>query len=186
MKKAVFYIVLLIAVLTTALFIYESIQFNNYISSQEIKDTQEMNIPINKDAPVKSHAEIIINAPAEKVWQILTTINDWPAWQSELTESKLNKALKEGSEFKWKAGGLSFTSQIHTIVPKIKFGWTGKTFGASAIHNWFFKEEGEKTVIYVEESLQGVFPTLFKGYFQKNLDSGIQNNLKDLKNASEK
>lgn len=145
-----------------------------------------MNIPINQNAPVKSHFDIVIDAPREKVWQILTTINDWSDWQSEITKSDLKEELKEGVEFKWKAGGLSFTSQIHTIEPKVKFGWTGKTFGASAIHNWFFKDEGNKTTIHVEESLQGVFPKLFKGYFQKNLDNGMKRNLMDLKIASEK
>lgn len=145
-----------------------------------------MNIPINQDAPVKSHSEIVINAPTEKVWQILTTINDWPQWQAEVTESILNEDLKEGVVFKWKAGGLSLTSQIHTIEPKVKFGWTGKTFGASAIHNWFFKDEGEKTTVYVEESLEGPLPKLLKKYFQKNLDKGVQKNLIDLKMESEK
>ena len=41
-------------------------------------------------------------------------------------------------------------------------------------------------MIRVEESLQGVFPRLLKKYFQKNLDNGVQKNLQDLKNASEK
>ncbi|MCB0464081.1 MAG: SRPBCC family protein [Aequorivita sp.] len=145
-----------------------------------------MKIPINEEAPVKSHSAIVINAPTEKVWQILTKINDWPTWQSEVTESNLKEELKEGVEFRWKAGGLSFTSQIHTVEPNIKFGWTGKTFGASAIHNWFFKDEGAKTTVYVDESLQGMLPKIFKRYFQKNLDNGVQKNLMELKIASEK
>lgn len=186
MKKMIFYILLLIVVLTTVFFIYESNKFKNYTSSQNINAPDEMNIPINKDAPVKSQSEIIIDAPTEKVWQILTNINDWPAWQKEVNESKLKAELAEGVEFKWKAGGLSFTSQIHTIDPKTKFGWTGKTFGASAIHNWFFKDDGDKTIVQVEESLQGVFPRMFKRYFQRNLDNGVNQNLMDLKTASEK
>jgi uncharacterized protein YndB with AHSA1/START domain len=186
MKKIIFYGFLLMVIVTIALFIYESIKFKNYISSSPIHEPEEMKIPINQDAPVKSHSEIVINAPIEKVWQILTTINDWPNWQTEVTESNLKEGLKEGVEFTWKAGGLTFTSQIHTLEPKIKFGWTGKTIGASAIHNWFFRSEGQKTTVFVEESLQGVFPTLFKGYFQKNLDKGVQKNLTDLKTASEK
>lgn len=145
-----------------------------------------MNIPINHNAPVKSHSEIIIDAPIEKVWQILTNITDWPTWQKEVTESNLKEELAEGVEFKWKASGLLFTSQIHTIDPELKFGWTGKTFGADAIHNWFLKDDGDKTIVHVEESLQGVFPRIFKGYFQKNLDKGVIQTLMDLKAASEK
>lgn len=186
MKKTILYVLLMMFVVTTVFFIYENKKFKNYISSQNINEPDEMNIPINHGAPVKSQSEIIINAPIEKVWQVLTNINDWPAWQKEVTESTLKEELSEGVEFKWKAGGLSFTSQIHTIVPKMKFGWTGKTLGASVIHNWFFTDDGDKTTVRVEESLQGIFPRMFKGYFQRNLDNGVSQNLMDLKTASEK
>ncbi len=186
MKKKIIYSLLLTIIVIMGFFIFESIQFKNYTSSQKINAPDEMNIPINKDAPVTSQSEIIIDAPIEKVWQILTNINDWPAWQKEVTESTLNEDVSEGVAFKWKAGGLSFTSQIHTMYPKKKFGWTGKTFGASAIHNWFFTDDDNKTKVRVEESLQGVFPRMFKGYFQKNLDNGVNQNLMDLKTAAEK
>ncbi len=124
-----------------------------------------MIIPINSSAPVKSKGKIIIDAPVEKVWQVLKTINNWPSWQLEVTESNLNGEPKEGAEFKWKAGGLSFSSKIHTNHLLKEFGWTGKTFGTSAIHNWIFSGENGKTVIKDEESLKGFFPKLFKKVF---------------------
>jgi hypothetical protein len=145
-----------------------------------------MRISITKNAPVKSFGKIEIKAPVAKVWQILTSINDWPSWQSEVTESNLKESLKEGASFKWKAGGLTFFSVIHTCQPMNEFGWTGKTLGASAVHNWYFTMENENAIIKVEESLQGIFPKIFKNYFQKQLDKGIQLNLEDLKCASEK
>lgn len=143
-----------------------------------------MNISINKNAPVKSTGKIEIKAPIDKVWQILTSIDNWPTWQSEVTKSNLQENLKEGSIFKRKAGGLPFTSQIYTVEPKIKLGWTGKTISARAIHNWFFAVENNNTIVKVEESLEGVFPKLFKSYFQRKLDMGIRLNLEDLKRAS--
>lgn len=186
MKKIILYLLLPVILILVVFFVVENYQFNQYISSHKRAEANTMNIPINQNAPVRSHAEIVVDAPVGKVWSILTEINDWPSWQSEVTESDLKGELKKGTEFTWKAGGLSFASRIHTIAPLAGFGWTGKTFGASAIHNWFFKEESGKTVIRVEESLQGVFPKLFKGYFQTNLDHGVQKNLEDLKAASEK
>lgn len=186
MKRTIIYSFILTIIVIVGFFIYESNQFKNYTSTQNINALNEMNIPINKKAPVKSRAEIIIAAPTEQVWQILTNINNWPAWQKDVTESYLKADLGEGVDFKWKAGGLTFTSRIHTMDLRTKFGWTGKTFGASAIHNWFFKNDGDKTIVCVEESLQGVFPSLFKSYFQKNLDQGVNKNLMDLKEASEK
>jgi uncharacterized membrane protein len=144
-----------------------------------------MNIPINEHAPVKSKSQIEINAPVATVWKVLTDISNWTKWQKAVSETEVLGEIREGTKFNWKAGGLSFKSVIHTENPMSMFGWTGTTFGASAIHNWTLKGTGNKTIVKVEESLQGVFPRLFRGYFQKNLDSGVVTNLEELKAASE-
>jgi hypothetical protein len=39
--------------------------------------------------------------------------------------------------------------------------------------------------VRVEESLDGRLPTLFKNFFQKNLDRGVRKNLEELRSASE-
>lgn len=144
-----------------------------------------MNIPINENAPVKLRNQVEIDAPADKVWNVLTDIRNWPNWQEAVTETEVLGAIEEGTRFNWKAGGLSFKSMIHTQTPRSKFGWTGKTIGTSAVHNWTFEENGNKTIVKVEESLQGVLPKLFRSYFQKNLDAGMAKSLKELKAASE-
>lgn len=144
-----------------------------------------MNIPINENASVKSKNQIEIDAPLATVWDVLTDINNWANWQKAVSETIVDGEIKEGTRFNWKAGGLSFKSRIHTVDSMSMFGWTGTTFGASAIHNWTFKEKDNKTIVKVEESLQGVFPRLFRGYFQKNLDAGVRTNLEELKTASE-
>lgn len=145
-----------------------------------------MKIPINENAPARTKNQIEISAPIEIVWKILTNIDDWPKWQKSVSEAVMMGSVEEGTKFNWKAGGLSFKSCIHTSKPNKEFGWTGVTFGASAIHNWKFAEKGNKTIVNVEESLQGVFPKFFKGFFQKELDKGVLTNLEELKTASEK
>ncbi|GIV29802.1 MAG: hypothetical protein KatS3mg028_0868 [Bacteroidia bacterium] len=145
-----------------------------------------MNIPINENAPVKSRNQIEILAPIDTVWLTLTDIKNWTKWQSAVTETIVDEIIKEGTNFKWKAGGLSFKSKIHTSKLNTAFGWTGTTIGASAIHNWtFVKNDNNTTIVIVEESLQGVFPKLFTKYFQNNLDKGVLTNLIELKAASE-
>jgi uncharacterized membrane protein len=156
--------------------------FNNYIDNQ-IKGN--MNIPININAPVRSRNQIEIETPLDAVWQILTDIENWSKWQKSVSETIVFGEVEEGTQFNWKAGGVSFKSKIHTSKLKSKFGWTGTTMGASAIHNWTFEGKGNKTIVVVEESLQGIFPKLFRNYFQKNLDSGIVTNLNELKTAAE-
>lgn len=181
--KKIIYILIALIIIVASYFLYENYSFNKYIETPA-KD-EVMNIPINENAPVKSRNQIEIKAPIDTVWKILTDIKNWPEWQKSVIETEVLGNVKEGTEFNWKAGGLSFSSRIHTSKPKTAFGWTGTTIGASAIHNWTFTEKDSVTIVTVEESLQGVFPTLFKSYFQKNLDSGVLTNLTELKNYSE-
>lgn len=144
-----------------------------------------MNIPVNQIAPVKSEGVISIAAPLDAVWHVLTRIDGWPSWQEDVTDSALQGELREGAVFRWKAGGIRFTSRIHTMKEKTMFGWTGETFGASAIHNWTFSERNGVTTIKVEESLQGFLPSLFRNYFQRKLERGMRKNLEELRSASE-
>ena len=145
-----------------------------------------MKININTKAPVIDKQEIIINAPVVKVWSVLTEINNWPDWQSAVKKANLKTSLKEGAEFIWNAGGVTLKSIIHTCEPFKSFGWTGKTIGAFAIHNWRFESVNDGTIVFVEESLQGFFPSIFKKKFKRNLNDGMSKNLRELKEASEK
>lgn len=144
-----------------------------------------MNIPINDKAPVKAKFKIGINAPVETVWRVLTSVNDWPGWQKAVTKVRLNSNLEEGAHFDWSAGGLKFKSVIHTIKTPSSFGWTGKTLGTSAIHNWTLLKQRKQTVVTVEESLQGLLPSLLRNYFQKTLENGMKKSLEELKLAAE-
>lgn len=167
------------------LYIYEDRQFSAYIRPNLRDHPSGMNLSVNREAPVVSGGKILIDAPVETVWRRLSSIDEWPSWQSEMTEAKIQGELEVNQTFLWKASGLSFTSVLHTVDPASRIGWTGRTTGAYAVHNWTLSKDGDKTLVVVEESLQGLFPRLFQGYFQKNLDHGVQKNLDELKKACE-
>jgi hypothetical protein len=123
---------------------------------------------INPNAPVSGKNEIVIDASREKILSIITDINNWTNWRKSITKSKLLEPLVENSNFKWSADGLNYKSKIHTYN-KDAFGWTGTTIGAYAIHNWFFVEDNGKTVVRVEESLDGFLIKLMKKSMQKKI-----------------
>ncbi|GAB4146788.1 MAG: hypothetical protein Fur0041_20990 [Bacteroidia bacterium] len=141
-----------------------------------------MNIPADLNAPVYAKAEIWIHADFETVWKSLTHITQWPQWQKDVTWVEEISTVKEGISFKWKAGGLQFRSKIHTC-DKFKgyFGWTGKTFGASAIHNWFLVIENDGVKVMVEESLNGLFPKLLRKKIGRDLSVSMQKSLNEMK-----
>lgn len=141
---------------------------------------------INNNAPVKCSKTITINASSEKVWQVMTNIGKWATWQTEISNPKLNGELKSETTFDWKSGGAKIHSTLHTVEPLRQFGWTGKTFGMFAIHNWTLTEKEGKTIVSVDESMEGFFAKFLKKSFNKNLEKGMQTWLDLLKKECEK
>jgi uncharacterized protein YndB with AHSA1/START domain len=140
---------------------------------------------INNNAPVKCSRSITINADAKKVWKVLTDINNWPAWQKDITLSEMTEDLKSGNTFTWKSGGIRIRSKLHTVVHQKQFGWTGKTMGIFAIHNWSLFHKDGKTTVYAEESMEGFLAGLFRKSLNQNLEAGMQKWLDHLKQKCE-
>ena len=141
-----------------------------------------MNVAADSSSDCFSREEIIINAPAEGVFKILSDINYWPEWQSNVTKAEIKGATEVGRKFKWKAGGMNINSQLHTVSQGSELGWTGRILWISAIHNWYLFQEANKTRVVVEESLKGFGSALMK----KSLIEGMKQNLAELKKEAER
>lgn len=141
---------------------------------------------INNNAPAKCSKTITINASSEKVWAVLTDIDNWTNWQTDLSKAKLNGHLKPETTFDWKTGGTKIHSTLHTFEPFKYFGWTGKAMGTFAIHNWVLTEINGQTEVYVEESMEGFVAKLLKKSLNKTIENGMQTWLELLKKECEK
>ena len=141
---------------------------------------------INQEAPVIQTKEIIIDATPEKVWRILANIQSWGKWNERIKNPKLKGNLEVGSSFTWKTNGSKINSKIHSYSPNRILGWKGKTFGASAIHNWYLEPTENGTKVIVEESMEGWIINLMKQKMNKKLADDMLYWLKQLKKESEK
>jgi hypothetical protein len=140
---------------------------------------------ININAPVIQKKEIIVKEKPDKVWKTLTDINGWVKWNSRITKSKINSTLEIGQSFKWKINGVSILSKLEIIEENKVFGWTGKTFGGKAIHNWYLEEIAEGTLVKVEESMEGWLISLFRKKMNTTLEDDMEYWLNQLKNECE-
>lgn len=140
---------------------------------------------INSNAPVQCNKTITIDASSDQVWAVITNIDNWAKWQTDISKPKLNGELKASTTFEWRTGGVKIHSTLHTVEPFKYFGWTGKTFGMFAIHNWTITENNGKTTVTVEESMEGFLAGLFKKSFNNNLEKGMQKWLDLLKKQCE-
>lgn len=141
---------------------------------------------INSNAPVKCSKTVTVNASIEQVWEALTDINNWTMWQTDISKSVLHGDLKPETTFEWRSGGAKIRSTIHTVEMFNHFGWTGRSFGMAAIHNWTLREANGKTTVSVDESMEGFIARLLQRSLNGNLEKGMQNWLTLLKQECEK
>lgn len=140
---------------------------------------------INQNAPVKQTNQIYIQANPEKVWKILTEINNWVKWNDKITKVKIEGKPVVGNPFSWTVNGANIKSILHTVEKNRTFGWSGITFGGSAIHNWYLESKDGGTLVKVEESMQGWLVGLFKHKINADLAKDMQYWLERLKKESE-
>ena len=140
---------------------------------------------IDERAPLTARQDIFIAAPLDKVWALQTNIEQWPAWQPDISSVQLDGPVAPGTIFRWKAKGLSITSTIHEVEPGRRIGWTGRALGMYAVHNWIFEQRENGTHVITEESLAGWVPRLLKLFDPAFLDTSLASSLAVLKKQAE-
>jgi len=144
---------------------------------------QKMNIEVNPKAKAYSVDSIQINASVDKVYSLITNINDWPKWFEGVSQVQIDGVPEKGKAFIWKAKGYKIKSMIHTIQPLSAIGWTGSIWWINAVHNWqFVCLPGGSTKVIVKESFEGFGSSLMKN----SLKTDMRNDLISLKTESEK
>jgi len=84
---------------------------------------------IDRDAPVIARHEIVINAPLDTVWRLQTDVNNWPAWQTDITTARLDGPFEPGNSFTWTSYGFTVTSTIYAVAERARTLWGGANLG---------------------------------------------------------
>ena len=97
-----------------------------------------------------------IHATADKVWDILTDVEAWPAWQgTSFIELKTPPPIKGGSVFDVKLAGLKWKVTVTKAEKPERFDWIGKALGMNGNHEWDFRENEGKILATTRESVSG-------------------------------
>jgi len=135
--------------------------------------------------PVVASAEIVANAPIQKVWEIETDLYNWSDWNSDIESMEVKGDIGLGTVFVWKAGGITIESIITEYEPYTRIAWKGKIFGIDAYHVWKFTDRGDSTHISTEEKFSGILHWLLPGTMRVKIDKALKHGVEVLKNAAE-
>lgn len=138
------------------------------------------------EASVRSKRGIVIAAPLEVVWEVLTGFDQWPRWNPDVKSMSYDGPLTPGSQFRWKAGPGTIVSTLEQVEPPRLVRWRGRTMSIGAIHEWRLEPRDGGTAVETEESFAGLAARLFRGPLQKTLDKTLDQGLEHLKREAER
>ena len=141
---------------------------------------------INREAPVIGAGEIQIAATPATVWGVLSDVDGWPRWNSDVKSAHMEGPVAVGSTFRWKSGPASLTSTLQAVEPPTEIGWTGTTMTIKAVHVFHLEPRDGGTFVRSEESWEGSIASMLKGYSRKSIDSAITSILAALKREAER
>jgi hypothetical protein len=144
-------------------------------------------VDIKQTAPAVTHEQVRIAADVQTVWQVLSDIGRWPVWNKAVHSVSVHGPLRAGTTFDWKAGPGVIKSRLAEVQEPQRIAWTGKTMGIRAVDVFRIEAaEGGGTLVYEDESWEGLVVRLFRGPLRRNLQGGIRAGLQALKAEAER
>lgn len=141
------------------------------------------------NSSVYARNEIVIAAPAERVWRWLICAAKWPEWYSNSGNVNFLRGnppdLALDTEFRWKTFGATITSRVIVFEPPHELGWDAHGV-LDAYHCWLISPDscGGCRVI-TEECQNGIVPKLAWWYLRPMLLRGHQKWVESLKRVAE-
>jgi hypothetical protein len=140
----------------------------------------------NPNAPAFASNHIEISADPHVVWDVVSTIEEWPRWNPDVKEARLEAELVEGSVFRWKAGPGTITSTLRVVDPPHEISWTGVSFGIKAVHVWRIEARDGHSLLTTDESWEGVMARMLRRYSQRTLEKAVSDGLVHVKSEAER
>lgn len=125
------------------------------------------------DAPVVVVDDREVAGPPERVWRILTRVEEWPRWHRGITFALLRGELEVGTVLHWRADGMRILSRVAEVDPGRRVGWTVKTLGARGYQLWQLEPagpEGGRTRVCLQESWEGFVAGLLRRTLRRTLE----------------
>jgi hypothetical protein len=139
---------------------------------------------IDERAPVTTTYEVHIDAPVQRVWELLSNPMDWPGFAAGIHHVHLDAAVAADTRFTWANGRARIKSRFAVVDPGRELTWTGVSSGFKVVHRHLLDATSDgATRVRCEESMAGPLLVLF--YNRAKLQADLETWLTALKTAAE-
>jgi hypothetical protein len=103
--------------------------------------------PGDKHAPILVGADILSPLPQDKIWTVLTALDNWGAWNQKVTKVNATPGLNVGTAitYGWEE------REIQALVEELKegetFAWRGARSGKDVLLRWQLRPAGGGNVL---------------------------------------
>ena len=140
---------------------------------------------IDTRAPVTAAYEVEIDAPVQRVWDLLADPRAWPSFAPSVHDVHLDAPVAADTRFTWANGRSRMKSRFAVVDPGREITWTGVSSGFKAVHRHLLEAAGPaSTRVRSEESMAGPLLVLFYG--SAKLQTGMESWLNGLKATAER
>ena len=135
--------------------------------------------------PIEVHNEIVIRAPAEHVWSLLTDVEQWPSWYRACRWVRMDSTGQTPS-FRWKAHPVVLRSAVIAADRPHRFAIVADAPGLHADRAFTLRPstDGRSTVVTSHETQVGPVARLGRRFLARRLRAANQEMFEDLARAA--
>jgi hypothetical protein len=117
---------------------------------------------LDEQTPVRASSRIHIDAPVEKVWELLIDVPNWPTINPSFSDVRLTGGTNIDTNFDFKLNTFPIKAKFAVINPYHELHWTGASlwFKAVDLHVLEPAYDGG-TQLSIAESFAGILAPLF-------------------------
>lgn len=132
-------------------------------SLKRLHETYAKQGTVDGEAPVYAAAELDVDAPLDRLWQVLSDVAQWPSWMPSVSSVRLDSAVRVDAGFSWVNSRVPLRSTFAVVEPMRELTWSGISMGIKAVHRNTFQElPGGRVRVRTEESMAApLLPLLF-------------------------
>jgi len=111
---------------------------------------------IDRQAAVQAIDDILINAPADKVWTVLADVNSWASSNPIFSNVQFPSEIVVGAKGSFRLNGFPIKATFAVVNPGHELSWVGEALWTKAIDRLVLESMSSgSTRLQMEESLAG-------------------------------